>query len=84
MVHWPDDDRKPNIAEMIKEHKFDLVINVPKNLSKTELDKDYVIRRMAIDFNIPLLTNARLAAAFIRAFLRYGVDDLNIKAWNEY
>ncbi|MBQ1697659.1 MAG: ATP-grasp domain-containing protein, partial [Bacteroidales bacterium] len=84
VVHWPDDDRKPNIAEMIKEHKFDLVINVPKNLSKTELDKDYVIRRLAIDFNIPLLTNARLAAAFIGAFLRYGIDDLNIKAWNEY
>ncbi len=83
-LNWPDDDRKPNIADFIREHKVDFVINVPKNLSKTELDKDYVIRRMAIDFNIPLLTNARLAAAFIRAFLRYGVDDLNIKAWNEY
>ena len=84
ILNWPDDDRKPNIADYIKEHKIDLVINVPKNLSKTELDKDYVIRRMAIDFNIPLLTNSRLAAAFCTAFTKYKVEDLEIKAWNEY
>ena len=84
ILNWPDDDRKPNIADYIKEHKIDLVINIPKNLSKTELDKDYTIRRMAIDFNIPLLTNARLAGAFCTAFCKYSIDDLQIKAWNEY
>ena len=84
ILNWPDDDRKPNIADYIRDHKIDLVINIPKNLSKTELDKDYVIRRMAIDFNIPLLTNARLASAFIMAFTKYSVDDLQIKSWNEY
>ena len=84
LMHWPDEDLKPNVMDFIKEKHFDLVINVPKNHSKTELDNDYSIRRGAIDFNIPLLTNARLANAFITAFCKLSVDDLELKSWNEY
>jgi carbamoyl-phosphate synthase large subunit len=84
MLHWPDEDAQPNTMEYIKSRKIDLVINVPKNLSKDELYNDYEIRRNAIDFNIPLITNARLASAFIYAFCRYSAEDLAIKAWHEY
>jgi len=62
----------------------DLVVNIPKNLSKGELDNDYMIRRNAVDFNIPLITNARLASAFILAFCKYEPKDINILAWDEY
>ena len=67
-LHWPDQDEQPNTLTYIKEKKIDLVVNIPKNLSKDELNNDYTIRRSAIDFNIPLITNARLASAFIEAF----------------
>ena len=59
MLHWPDEDATPNVMEYLKERKIDLVINIPKNLSKTELENDYSIRRNAIDFNIPLITNSK-------------------------
>ncbi|MDR2424168.1 MAG: carbamoyl-phosphate synthase (glutamine-hydrolyzing) large subunit [Prevotellaceae bacterium] len=84
LVHWPDEDRQPNALELLKEKKIDLVINIPKNLTQGELRNDYIIRRSAIDYNIPLITNARLAAAFIHSFLRYSLDDIKIKCWNEY
>ena len=84
VVHWPDSDQKPNTADLLRSKQIDLVINIPKNLSKTELDNDYTIRRMAIDFNIPLLTNARLASAFVYAISRYKMEDLPIKSWDEY
>jgi carbamoyl-phosphate synthase large subunit len=84
MLHWPDSDRKPNTLDYIRERKIDLVVNIPKNLSMTELTNDYTIRRSAIDFNIPLITNARLASAFINAFCRIGRDEMSIKSWNEY
>ncbi|MBP3355995.1 MAG: carbamoyl-phosphate synthase (glutamine-hydrolyzing) large subunit [Rikenellaceae bacterium] len=84
VLHWPDSDMKPNTLDYIKEKKIDLVINIPKNLSETELNNDYTIRRSAIDFNIPLITNARLAAAFIHAFCRLDKQDIKIKSWNEY
>jgi carbamoyl-phosphate synthase large subunit len=84
MLHWPDEEASPNVLEYLKERKIDLVINIPKNLSKTELENDYSIRRNAIDFNIPLITNSRLAAAFIIAFCRIKPDELKIKSWDEY
>lgn len=83
-VHWPDIDESPNAYQLIKEKKIDLVINIPKNLSSEELSNDYTIRRAAVDFNIPLITNARLASAFIYAITRYSYDSLAIKSWNEY
>ena len=83
-MHWPDEDLQPNVMDFIRQKHFDLVINVPKNHSKSELDNDYSIRRGAIDYNIPLLTNARLANAFITAFCNLSMDELEIKSWNEY
>ncbi|MET4107170.1 carbamoyl-phosphate synthase (glutamine-hydrolyzing) large subunit [Hymenobacter sp. UYP22] len=84
LLFWPDDHVEPNVLTYLKEKKIDLVINIPKNLSKGELDNDYKIRRTAIDFGIPLLTNARLAKAFIQAFCKLEMKDLKIKSWNEY
>lgn len=84
MLHWPDEKQEPNTLEYLKSRKIDLVINIPKNLSQDELYNDYEIRRSAIDFNIPLITNARLASAFIQAFCRLEADELSIKSWDEY
>ncbi len=84
VLHWPDSPEKPNTLDYIKEKKIDLVINIPKNLSAQELNNDYTIRRSAIDFNVPLITNARLASAFINAFCHLTPDDIKIKAWDEY
>ena len=84
VLHWPDQKEQPNTLEYIKEKKIELVVNIPKNLSKDELNNDYTIRRSAIDFNIPLITNARLARAFIIAFCRLAPEDIKIKSWNEY
>lgn len=84
MVHWPDEAESPNVLDLFREKRVELVINIPKNLSKTELDNDYTIRRAAIDYNIPLITNARLASAFIYAFCRNSIDDLTIQKWEEY
>ncbi|MDR0954460.1 MAG: carbamoyl-phosphate synthase (glutamine-hydrolyzing) large subunit [Rikenellaceae bacterium] len=84
LVHWPDQPMEPNVLTLIKEKQIDMVVNIPKNLSSNELNNDYSIRRGAIDFNIPLLTNARLASAFITAFCRLSKEELKIKSWNEY
>jgi carbamoyl-phosphate synthase large subunit len=84
VLHWPDEDKKPNTIDYIKERKIDLVINIPKNLSKSELDNDYLIRRSAVDYNISLITNARLASAFILAFCKLNLEDIAIKSWDEY
>ncbi len=81
---WPDEATHPNSLDMIKEKKFDLIVNIPKNNSRDELYNDYTIRRSAVDYNIPLITNARLASAFIEALSRYGVKDIGITAWDEY
>ena len=83
-VNWPDVDEYPNALDLIREKKIDLVINIPKNLSSEELSNDYTIRRAAVDFNIPLISNARLASAFIYSIGRYNIEDLKIKAWDEY
>lgn len=84
MVHWPDIAESPNSYQLIKDKKIDLVINIPKNLSSKELNNDYIIRRASVDFNIPLITNARLASAFIYAITKYNYNNLAIKSWNEY
>lgn len=84
MVHWPDVDASPNAYQLLRSRQIDMVINIPKNLSENELQNDYIIRRAAVDFNIPLITNARLASAFIYAFTKYSLDDLSIKSWGEY
>jgi carbamoyl-phosphate synthase large subunit len=84
IAYWPDENKSPNTIELIRSREVDLVVNIPKDLSTTELNNDYSIRRNAVDFNVPLLTNARLASAFILAFCRMSIDDLEIKSWDEY
>jgi carbamoyl-phosphate synthase large subunit len=84
VLHWPDESAKPNTLDYLREKKIDLVINIPKDLTSTELSNDYTIRRSAVDFNIPLITNARLASAFIIAFCKLGIEDIAIKSWDEY
>jgi carbamoyl-phosphate synthase large subunit len=77
------EEGNPNIMDLIKERFFDLIINIPKDLSGHELDRDYMIRRDAVDYNIPLITNARLASAFIYAFCTLSMEDIPIKSWDE-
>ncbi|WP_019947159.1 carbamoyl-phosphate synthase (glutamine-hydrolyzing) large subunit [Hymenobacter aerophilus] len=84
LLYWPDELQEPNVLTYLKEKKIDLVINIPKNLSKGELDNDYTIRRAAVDSGVGLLTNARLAKAFIKAFCTLEMKDLKIKSWGEY
>lgn len=84
VAFWPDEKESPNTVELIKTRIVDLVINIPKDLSPTELNNDYQIRRSAVDYNIPLITNARLASAFIHAFCSMTESELEIKAWDEY
>lgn len=83
-VYWPSEKEEPQALKMIHEKQFHLVINIPKNLTKEELENGYAIRRAAIDFNIPLITNPRLAAAFIISFCNMSIDDIQIKSWDEY
>ena len=85
-VGWPDETLEgvENVMDMIHDHKFDLIVNIPKNHTKRELTNGYRIRRGAIDHNIPLITNARLASAFIEAFCSMSVNDLQIKSWQEF
>ncbi len=85
LLYWPDEtDKQPNTLEYIKEKKIDLVINIPKDHTTREITNGYTIRRSAIDYSIPLITNARVASAFIYALCRYKMEDLSIKSWDEY
>jgi carbamoyl-phosphate synthase large subunit len=85
MLHWPDEeDQHPNTVEYLREKKIDLVVNIPKNYSKRELSNGYKIRRNSIDYNVPLITNARVASAFIHAFCNQTLEDITIKHWGEY
>ena len=84
VLHWPDSDEKPNVIDYMRGGKIDLAINIPKNNTARELENGYKIRRTAVDFNIPLITNARQASAFIYAFCKIGVDGLAIKRIDEY
>ena len=84
-VYWPSEaDKQPQALDMLHEKKIDMVVNIPRDLSAGELDNGYKIRRAAIDLNIPLITNARLASAFIEAFCTLSLDDIQIKSWQEY
>ncbi|MBO7590877.1 MAG: carbamoyl phosphate synthase large subunit, partial [Prevotella sp.] len=83
-VNWPDEEGENNVMDMIAAHKFSLIINVPKNHTKRELTNGYRIRRGAIDHNTPLMTNVRLAKAFIEAFTAMDENDIKIKSWQEY
>ncbi len=83
-LYWPDDEREPNVLEYIKEGKIDLVINIPKTFDEKELDNDYTIRRSAVDFNLSLITNTRVAQSFLTAICEIDKDDISIKAWDEY
>ena len=83
-VCWPDEQGDLNIMDMFSKHVFELVVNIPKDHSKRELTNGYKIRRAAIDHNIPLITNARLASAFIDAFCNLKTEDIQIKSWQEY
>jgi len=83
-VGWPDEGSENNVMDLIAQHKFDLIINVPKNHTKRELTNGYRIRRGAIDHNIPLMTNGRLAKAFIEAFCSMSEEDIKMKSWQEY
>ena len=85
LVYWPSDaDKHPQALDMLHNHEIDLVVNIPKDLTVSELSNGYKIRRAAIDLNVPLITNSRLASAFINAFCRVKLEDIDIKAWSEY
>ena len=84
ILYWPDEDKEPNIMEYLHDRKIDMVINIPKNHTKRELDNGYKIRRAAVDYNIPLITNARLASAFIYAICKVDPTEIAIKSWDEY
>jgi carbamoyl-phosphate synthase large subunit len=83
-VFWPDEDKQPNTLDLIKNRKVEMVINIPKDHTTREISNGYRIRRNAIDFNIPLITNARVASAFIYGICKIELNDISIKAWNEY
>ena len=84
LVHWPSDPGQPQALDLLHQHKIDMVVNIPKNLTSHELTNGYKIRRAAIDLNVPLITNARLASAFIQAFCSVPIDKIGIKSWSEY
>lgn len=84
IVYWPSEDKQPQALDMLHNHEIDMVVNIPKNLSAGELSNGYKIRRAAIDLNVPLITNSRLASAFISAFCNMSIDDIAIKSWSEY
>ena len=84
LVHWPSDAGQPQALDLLHQHKIDMVVNIPKDLTTHELTNGYKIRRAAIDLNVPLITNARLASAFIQAFCTVPLDAIGIKSWNEY
>ena len=84
LVHWPSDAGQPQALDLLHEHKIDMVVNIPKDLTTHELTNGYKIRRAAIDLNVPLITNSRLASAFIHAFCTVGIEGIGIKSWNEY
>ena len=84
-VYWPSENgMEPQAMDLLREKKIDMVVNIPKNLTQVELENGYKVRRAAVDFNIPLITNARLASAFINAFCSMPVGDISIKGWDEY
>ena len=83
-VYMPSEDKQPQALEMLHNREIEMVVNIPKNLTPKELSNGYKIRRAAIDLNIPLITNTRLASAFIRAFCEIPLSAIRIKSWDEY
>lgn len=84
VLHWPLYNKEPNTLTYLQEKKIDLVINIPKSLEEEELTNDYLIRRKAVDFNIPLLTNAQIAKLFIESIYKKKMEELEVKSWEEY
>ena len=84
ILHWPLDKKEPNTLTYISDKKIDLVINIPKNIEKEELDNDYLIRRKAVDFDVSLITNLQLAKRFVESISRVSTDNINVKSWDEY
>ncbi len=84
LAHWPGEEGEPQVMDMLQSKQIDFVVNIPKNLTSRELSRGYKVRRAAIDLNIPLITNPRLASAFIHAFCNMSMDDIQIKSWDEY
>jgi len=84
VLHWPLESKEPNTLSYISDRKIDMVINIPKNIEKEELDNDYLIRRQAIDFNVPLITNLQVAKRVVEAMQKTSLEDLKIKSWDEY
>jgi len=84
VLYWPLENQEPNTLSYIADGKIDLVINIPKNIEKEELDNDYLIRRKAVDFDVPLITNLQLAKRFVEAIYRTSFEDLKVKSWDEY
>jgi carbamoyl-phosphate synthase large subunit len=84
VLFWPLENKEPNTLSYIADGKIDLVINIPKNIEKEELDNDYLIRRKAVDFDVPLITNLQLAKRFVEAMYRTSPEDLKVKSWDEY
>ena len=84
MVYWPSEDGQPQALDMLHNKEIDMVVNIPKNLTQSELSNGYKIRRAAIDLNVPLITNSSLASAFTTALCTMSLDDITIRRWNEY
>jgi carbamoyl-phosphate synthase large subunit len=84
VLYWPLEGKEPNTLSYIADRKIDLVINIPKNIEKKELDNDYLIRRRSVDFGVPLITNLQLAKRFVEAINKVSLEDLKVKSWNEY
>jgi carbamoyl-phosphate synthase large subunit len=84
MLHWPLEDSSPNVLEFLNSRKIDLVINIPKNYQREELTNDYLIRRKAVDFGIPLITNIQLAERFVQSLARRQISRLDAKPYSAY
>jgi carbamoyl-phosphate synthase large subunit len=84
VLHWPLDNKEPNTLTYIADRKIDLVINIPKNIEKEELDNDYLIRRKAVDFDVPLITNIQLAKRFVESISKISINNIKVKSWDEY
>ena len=84
ILHWPLEKKEPNVMSYLKERKIDLVINIPKSYEEEELTNDYLIRRRAVDYNIPLLTNPQNSKLFIESISKLKMEDLKIKEWEAY
>jgi len=84
ILHWPLEKKEPNTLTYMTKRKIDLVINIPKNIEKQELENDYIIRRKAVDTGVPLITNLQLAKRFVEAISSISIEDLKVKSWGEY